>query len=113
VKFIEPADFYQMMSESNQYLLIDVRIWNDYQSNRIADAVWGGDLLHLNKLVNNTDVNTPLLIYCDYGDRTKVVAKILKKKGFKNIYQLNGGLSSWINQNFPLDTTCVSDSIKS
>lgn len=113
VKFIEPADFYEMTSEYNQYLLIDVRVWNDYQINRIPDAVWGGDLLHLNNLVSNLDVNTPLFIYCDYGDRTRVVAKILKKKGFKKIYQLNGGLSSWINQNFPLDTTCVSDSIKS
>jgi len=113
VKLIEPTDFYKMTSESDQYLLIDVRIWSDYEINRIPDAVWGGDLLHLNNLIHNLDVNTPLLIYCDYGDRTRVVAKILRKKGFKKIYELNGGLSSWIDQNFPLDTTCVSDSIKS
>ena len=49
---------------------------------------------YLNKLKKNK----PVAMFCTGGIRCEKTSVYLKKKGFKNIYQLNGGILNYLNK---------------
>lgn len=107
---LSPADYYKELEKHPNYILLDVRIYEEFAESRIANAQWAGTKKVLDSLLMQIDRETPLFIYCDYGDRTKQVSSILKKKKYRYIYDLKGGFDNWIKQGFPVDdsliTTC-------
>ncbi len=112
VKGIDPHDFYLSIIELDEVIILDVRLWEDYASDRIINSIWAGEMSELEKVVENIDKNRSIFLYCDYDDRSSVVSKILKKKGFKRIFKLEGGLMDWKNMGFPVDTITFADSLK-
>lgn len=52
-------------------------------------AGWFFELGHLVK-----DKNTPILMYCAHANRTKVLGEGLEQMGFKNVYELKGGIEN-------------------
>ena len=112
VKGIDPHDFYLSIMELDEVIILDVRLWEDYASDRIINSIWAGEMSELEKVVENIDKNRSIFLYCDYDDRSSVVSKILKKKGFKRIFKLEGGLMDWKNMGFPVDTITFADSLK-
>ena len=85
-----------------------MRIYEEFSESRIANAQWAGTKEVLDSLLIQIDRETPLFIYCDYGDRTKQVSSILKKKKYRYIYDLKGGFDNWIKQGFPVDDSLIS-----
>ena len=43
------------------------------------------------------DKNTPIILYCRSGNRSSMSANKISKLGFKEIYNLEGGILEWIN----------------
>ena len=112
VKGLNPHDFYISIIESDEVIILDVRLWEDYASDRIINSIWAGELSELDKVVADLDKSSAVFLYCDYDDRSSIVSKILKKKGFKQVVKLDGGLVEWKNMGFPVDTTIFADSLK-
>jgi len=102
VNSLSPFDFHNYLLSEDNVILLDVRNYEDYNKGYIENALWAGNRDALDSLLINYDKNQPVLLYCSYGYRTKTVIKILKKKGFKQIIELNGGIDLWINQGFPI-----------
>jgi len=51
----------------------------------------------LSKLIKSK--KSPFIIYCAHANRTKAVGKSLTKMGFKNVYELKGGIEyGWIDK---------------
>ena len=42
------------------------------------------------------DKNMPIILYCRSGRRSYLSAIILSENGFKEVYNLEGGILSWI-----------------
>lgn len=78
--------------------LIDVRTPKEYQKSHLKNAIninlFSSDF---NDKINKLDKNKDVYLYCETGGRSKFVAKRLKKQGFTNIYDLEGGISNWQN----------------
>jgi rhodanese-related sulfurtransferase len=47
----------------------------------------------------------PLLLVCAVGGRSLAVGQLLSTKGYREIYNLKGGLDAWIEQRVPLPKT--------
>ena len=45
------------------------------------------------------DKSKTYYVYCAAGGRSFKAAKMLHKKGVKNVYNLNGGITAWRNEN--------------
>lgn len=45
--------------------------------------------------LDKLDRDKPIFVYCQGGVRSAAAAKKMKAKGFKEIYDLAGGFSSW------------------
>ena len=76
--------------------LIDVRTPDEYQSGHIEDAknidfYSGKFTTEFNKL----DKEKPVYIYCRSGSRSKQTATKLTAMGFKEIYDLKGGILNY------------------
>ena len=84
------------MLDKGGVVLLDVREQDEYDSGHIKGAV----LLPLGTITANTaamaieNKDTPVLVYCRSGNRSKKASAALAKLGYKNIYEI-GGITSW------------------
>ncbi|OUS11031.1 hypothetical protein A9Q93_12040 [Nonlabens dokdonensis] len=90
---VEEAD---ALMELNNVKVIDVRSELQYSDKHINKAinieVENDDL---NTVLDVMDKNEPLLVYCNKGGQSERCAKVLQEKGFKLIYNLDGGIAKW------------------
>lgn len=108
-KNVTSAEFYELMNNSENVKVLDVRIFEKYAEDRINNAIYVGEKKVLLEFIENIEKENPILLYCDFGERSKAVMKILKRKGFKKIYHLNNGYLEWKENGFPFDDTPIED----
>ncbi len=79
--------------------LVDVRTPEEYEAGHIEKAT-NIDFLADNLEQNIQEINKdrPVFIYCRSGGRSGQAAELMKKLGFKKIYDLRGGYLSWSEQ---------------
>lgn len=73
--------------------LIDVRTSNEFKSGQIKDAK--NIDFHSDKFTtafNKLDKQKPVYIYCRSGSRSRQASKKLSAMGFKEIFDLKGGI---------------------
>ena len=74
-------------------ILIDVRSNQEYREGHIQGAINIPDFEIANKVQREMPKkNQAIVLYCQYGGRSKTVANMMKKMGYTNIYNLYGGL---------------------
>lgn len=74
--------------------LIDVREKKEFEGGHILGARNLPSTLIRNRYKElRTDV--PIYLYCDNGSRSGRTALFLKRKGYTNLYQLEGGFKKW------------------
>ncbi len=104
---ISSSDFYQLCEEQPGVVVFDVRPWAEFMESRIPDALYGGEKKVLLEKLTNLSDTTLILVYCEYGERSKAVLKILKQQGFKNTRHLKNGFEGWLREGFPVDSTSL------
>jgi rhodanese-related sulfurtransferase len=75
--------------------LIDVRALEAFREGHLQGAQ---NLIYddeFDEKIKQLDKDKPVAVYCRTGRRSKKCSAILKEAGFKQIYQLKGGLSQW------------------
>jgi len=89
---IEPGSLKGKIENNEKVQIIDVR------ENGSVEQIDGAIKIPLSKIAGNIDVidrDIPLIVYCDYGITSMSAVGALNKAGFKNVYNLKGGLSAW------------------
>lgn len=103
MKEITAQELKSKIDSGEDFQLIDVREDNERQFTNI-----GGDHIAMGNVVNNLDKisqDKDVVIYCRSGSRSgQVVGFLEMNHGFKNLYNLKGGILGWADQ--------VDDSIK-
>ena len=86
---------YLELIKKNKFQLIDVRTVDEFNSNRLVNSInidfYDSDFLERFEKFNKKD---NILLYCRSGRRSLIGAEILVKNGYKNIYDLKGGVIS-------------------
>ena len=88
---VEEAKNFISNHNEGTYNLLDVRQPGEYEQNHIP----GGVLIPLPELQDRAgelNLQKPTIVYCAVGGRSRVAAQILAGKGFKEIYNLSGGI---------------------
>ena len=85
--------------ELNDAILVDVRTEDEYNSGYIENSL-NIDYFSNEFSVNadKLDKNTPIILYCRSGKRSSMSANKISKLGFKEIYNLEGGILEWIEE---------------
>ena len=89
VQFIEIQD--------TDYILVDVRTTEEYESGHIQDAV-NFDFYSesFQKEILSLDKSASIVLYCRTQNRSTKTANYLKENGYKEIAVLEGGITSWV-----------------
>jgi len=98
-----PADAVLLINRVENALVLDVRDDAEYASGHITDA------RHIPLAQLETRVeeirkfkDKPVLVNCQVGMRSAKACGILKKHGFSNVYNLQGGLNAWQQAKLPV-----------
>lgn len=76
------------------FTILDVRQPGEYKEVHIP----GSNLVPLPQLHDNLDKldpESPTIVYCAVGGRSRVAAQMLSGLGFKEVYNLKGGMKAW------------------
>src|SRR5438067_7812445 len=77
--------------------LIDVREPFEYEIARID----GAKLIPLGEITERADElqrEQPIIIHCHSGQRSAQAVRLLQRRGFSNVYNLEGGIDAWSDQ---------------
>jgi rhodanese-related sulfurtransferase len=93
---ISVAEASKKLKNSN-YIFLDSREKNEFIVSHIPGAIWIGFEDFNETRFKNISKKKTIIIYCSVGARSQSIGKKLKKIGYKNIFNLYGGLFQWVN----------------
>ena len=83
--------------QDNDYILVDVRTLEEYESGHIQDAIHFDFYSEsFQKEILSIDKSFSIILYCRTKNRSTKTANYLKENGYKEIAVLEGGITSWI-----------------
>lgn len=100
---LKPAEFANLINNEVSLQLVDVRTAQEFQSGYIQDALlidmYSADF---ESRLENLNKNQPIAVYCAVGQRSYNVFQLLQKKGFTEVYHLDGGIQAWASEGKPV-----------
>ena len=92
---ISDAQFTEI--QDTDYILVDVRTTEEYESGHIQNAV-NFDFYSesFQKEILSLDKSASIILYCRTQNRSTKTANYLKENGYKEITVLEGGITSWV-----------------
>ncbi|MFN0202008.1 MAG: rhodanese-like domain-containing protein [Bacteroidia bacterium] len=84
--------------------LLDVRSVEEYQGGHLK-ATTNINIANttFKKEVEALDKNKPVCVYCQRGSRSAKAANIMAEMGFKEVYNLTGGIEQWESDKMPVE----------
>jgi rhodanese-related sulfurtransferase len=103
VSTVAPKDFDQQLTSTAGAQLIDVRTPEEYASGHLKNAininVHGADFESKIKLLSKEQ---PVFVYCRSGGRSATAADKIEEMGFRKVYNMDGGITSWSGAGLPI-----------
>ncbi|RKD25541.1 sulfurtransferase [Ammoniphilus oxalaticus] len=97
LKNLSENEFDDQLRNNRNAFLVDAREPDEFKTGHIRGAI-NIPLSQFEDRVNEIPKERDVLLYCRSGARSQRAAKILFKKGFKNIAHLQGGIMNWRGQ---------------
>lgn len=92
----------QLAEAQSNYTILDAREPAEYTVSHIPGAhLIGYDHFKLEQLPAMKP-NDRIVVYCSIGYRSEKIAEKLKKAGYKQVYNLYGGIFEWVNSHHPV-----------
>lgn len=100
-KLLDATEFSNILKETPDATLIDVRTAEEYKEGHIANSINAPVQSEtFNELLSTLDKSKPVFVYCLSGGRSSSAASILQEHGFKEIIELKSGMLNWRANNF-------------
>lgn len=109
---LSATDFAQKIKELPNAPIVDVRTAEEYAKGHLLNAKnidWNKN--NFDAQIALLDKSKPVLVYCLSGGRSASAVKQLNSLGFKQVYELNGGIMKWRGANLPETTELTAISI--
>ena len=93
--------FKKLQKDIPELKLLDVRSNEEYSEGYIEGAI---NLPHedIEKILKTVNKDDTIVLYCRSGRRAGLVADMLEKKGYKNLFHLDGDMKGWLKAGKPL-----------
>lgn len=99
------ADEFEKAITKDSIQILDVRTPGEYASGHIKNTLlanWS-DKNEFERRIGFIDKNKPVYVYCLAGGRSAAAAEKMRAMGFKNVYELQGGINAWKASNKNLE----------
>jgi rhodanese-related sulfurtransferase len=85
----------------NNYIIVDIRDDTSYDEAHIPGAI-NIPLNELGYRLFSLDKTKDIVVYCFTGVTSEVACRILLNAGFKDVYNMTGGIRAWY---YPIETS--------
>lgn len=99
---IDPTALQALLAGPHPPRLIDVRSPEEFHRARLG----GAELIPLPTLparLSELDPNAPIVLYCLSGGRSAQACMFLARQGFRDLYNLAGGIAGWVRAELPFE----------
>jgi rhodanese-related sulfurtransferase len=99
----EAYSLIQNNSENQNFIILDIRTKDEYQSGHIQNSMMIDFYLDtFENELNKLDKNKTYLIYCRTGRRTGLTLDIMEELDFLEVYNMAGGITQWKTNGYPV-----------
>jgi rhodanese-related sulfurtransferase len=100
---MSPVDFEKKLTTAKEKQIVDVRTAEEYSKGHLAGAV----LIDYYKKdfkdqLSKLDKSKPVFVYCAAGGRSGSASEVLDDLGFKQVYDMKGGMNAWTKAGKPV-----------
>ena len=97
IRNIAPRELKDLMDRHARFTLLDVREIHEHRIAHLPGCVLipSGELA---RRLNELDRTMPIVVYCRTGGRSARAATLLRRHGFAEVSNLNGGILAWADQ---------------
>lgn len=101
--YISPEEFHQWIKDNKKMVVLDTRNDFEYQAGRFKNSLHLGTK-HFSDFEGDLQKapqewqNTPIVTFCTGGIRCEKAALLMLKKGFQEVYQLDGGILNYFKK---------------
>jgi UPF0176 protein len=101
--YISPEEFHQWIKDNKEMVVLDTRNDYEYQAGHFKNSLhlgtkhfadFEGDL----QKAPREWQNMPVVTFCTGGIRCEKAAPLMAKKGFQQVYQLDGGILNYLKK---------------
>jgi UPF0176 protein len=100
-KHLKPADVHKLVAERDDVVFFDGRNAHEaaigkFKNAVVPDVQTSKDFIHeLDSGKYNDIKDKPVVTYCTGGIRCEILSSLMKKRGFKEVYQMDGGIAKY------------------
>lgn len=102
---LSATEFAAKIKEVPTAPVIDVRTPEEFSKGHLQNALnfdWNGN--DFDNQIATLDKSKPVFVYCLSGGRSSSAASQMRSSGFKEVYELEGGIMKWRAANLPETT---------
>ncbi len=85
-------------TQAKRPLLLDVREKEEYAVSHLEGALLATSEKEALQALEGIAPDQPVVLYCSVGYRSSELAGFLQKRGFENVYNLEGSIFAWANE---------------
>jgi rhodanese-related sulfurtransferase len=99
----EALSLIESNSTNQNFIILDVRTPEEFKDGYIKNAVLlNFHLPTFESDLDKLDKDKTYIVYCRLGNRSGKACNLMKKKGFKTVYDIGGGITQWKKDGLPL-----------
>ena len=102
VKNISAKQSRELIDNNKDVYILDVRTKDEYNEVHLKDA----HLIPIQELeqnINNIPRDKKVVVHCAAGKRSAKACELLKDKGLKELYNVEGGIRKWEAEGYPVE----------
>lgn len=96
------VDGAKKMMDNQDIFVLDVRDQASFNAKHLANA-HRMDVLNIEGMQDEIPQDKNILVYCEVGIMSMAASKKLIDFGFKDVYNIEGGLQEWIKAGYPVE----------
>jgi rhodanese-related sulfurtransferase len=98
-----PKAFSEKVKSTPDAVVLDVRTPEEFAEGYIEKAI-NIDFYRpdFKSQIQKLDKSKSYFVYCKAGGRSASAAELMGKEGFKRVYDLDGGMTAWEENKFPV-----------
>ena len=98
-----PVDeLHHQLAEHADWQIVDVRRPAEFATGHVPCAI-NMQLAHLEESLPQLDAQRPTAVICAGGYRSTAATSVLARHGFKQLFNVVGGTSAWINGGYEVE----------
>ncbi|MCF6158484.1 MAG: rhodanese-like domain-containing protein [wastewater metagenome] len=102
IKNISPKQAKELIDKEDDIFVLDVRTRKEYNTAHIKDA----HLIPIQELgqkIESVPKDKKVIVHCASGRRSAKAYEMLKDKGLKELYNMDGGINQWQAEGYPVE----------